>query len=947
MFDSYAGTSLAMPSPQFGVSGVGSHELPQGTVTFLFTDVEGSTRLWEDAPEVMMEALRLHDDVIDATVEARDGVSVKPRGEGDSRFIVFRSARDAVHAVAEMQRGLTDVQWPTRRSVRVRASLHTGQAELELGDYYGSAVNRAARLRAIAHGGQTVMSAATYDMVRDHLGAGLAVTDMGWHRLKDLTRPEHVYQLDVDGLESVFPPLNSLDAVPNNLPEQVTELIGRDAEIAHIDKLLHDNRLVTVLAPGGAGKTHLAIQTAANLTADYPDGVYFIALADISATEDIVQTVAETVGVALSSQEDPRTQLLDYLAPRTQLLVFDNFEHVAEGAEIVSAILEAAPDIDVIATSRSRLELSSEAILPLEGLDTAWGTSDDAAKVSGVQLFLDSARRVHPGMTLGEEDLESLREILRLTDGMPLGILLAAAWVDMLSIPNIAAEIAKNLDFLESTAVDMPDRHRSVRAVFQYSWDLLSTAERTTFAALSIFRGGFTREAAEAVATASLRDLAGLARKSLLWADPETGRYSVHELLRQFAERELASDTQRHSEVLQLHSGFYATLARNSFDSVHSPHQIRMMEILEPDLDNVRLAWRHHIDVNDPARLCQMVGALWWAHELRGWYHAGLALLNPALEKVPADDGNRESLVFRADALAVHAAFAAVLGHHDIADTESEEALSMARITGDPESLLLASHLRAQTLLYLGRILEIPPIVEQAIALAEGPAGSDWETGRFWVAGLKTLEAFALLAAGDVEHARRLLDESRERLEPSGELFYMSWNFGHRARLAMREDRPDDAVELFSQSADRARRLGSLRTLQVALFGLGDARLATGDPVDAGRAYVESLGAAERTGMVPEMLATIVRIARAMAANGETGEAVELLAMIEAERDSAGQLFTEGESVEATAFAALAELEPAFDQAEFAELRTTGAQLRYRSVVKQLVETVGSTQDPA
>ena len=179
--------------------------------------------------------------------------------------------------------------------------------------------------------------------------------------------------------------------------------------------------------------------------------------------------------------------------------------------------------------------------------------------------------------------------------------------------------------------------------------------------------------------------------------------------------------------------------------------------------------------------------------QLRGWYHAGLALLNPALEKVPADDENRESLVFRADALAVHAAFAAVLGHHGIADTESEEALSMARVTGDPESLLLASHLRAQTLLYLGRVPEIPPIVEQAIALAEGPAGSDWETGRFWVAGLKTLEAFALLAAGDVEHARRLLDESRERLEPSGELFYMSWNFGHRARLAMREDRPDDA----------------------------------------------------------------------------------------------------------------------------------------------------------
>ncbi|HEX6222642.1 MAG TPA: adenylate/guanylate cyclase domain-containing protein [Acidimicrobiia bacterium] len=920
-------------------------QLPDGTVTFLFTDVEGSTKLWEDAPEVMMEALRLHDDAIDFAVESQGGVSVKPRGEGDSRFIVFRSAKEAVEGAANMQRSLANVQWPTPRPVRVRASLHTGVAELELGDYYGSVVNRAARLRAIAHGGQTVMSAATYDLVQDHLTDGLSTTDMGWHRLKDLTRPEHVFQLDVDGLGVAFPPLKSLDAVPNNLPEQITELIGRDAEVARIQKLLHDNRLVTILAPGGTGKTHLAVQTAANLTSDYPDGVYFIALADISASDDIVQTVAETVGVSLSSREDPRTQLLEYLSPRTQLLVFDNFEHLADGAEIVSAILEAAPGIDVIATSRSRLEISGEAVLSLGGLDTVWATSGNALKASGVQLFLDSARRIQPGIALGEEDVASLGEILRLTEGMPLGILLAAAWVDVLSIPDIAVEISKNVDFLESTAVDVPDRHRSVRAVFQYSWNLLSMAERRTFAALSIFRGGFTREAAESVTGASLRDLAGLVRKSLLWADPETGRYSVHELLRQFAEQESASDTQRHSEVLQLHAAYYANLARKAFDSVHSPHQSEMMVSLEPDLDNLRLAWRHHVNTNNSDQLHQMVGALWWAHELRGWYHAGLALLDPALEHVRTDDEQRQGPAFRASALAVQAAFAGVLGRHDIADATSEEALSVARVSNDPESLLMASHLRAQTLLYLGRINEIPPIIEEATALAEGPAWNGWETGRFWAAGLKTLEAFALLTTGEINHAGLLLDESRARLEPLGELFYMSWNYGHRARLAMREGRLDDAAYLFSQSADRARRLGSLRTLHIALFGLGDARLAGGDPAGAQHAFVESLSVAERTGMVAEMLATLVRIAKAMAARGQTRGAVELLATVEAEPDSVGRLFIESEVIKVTASAALGDLEPTLDEVEFADLRASGAQRQYRGVVKELAETADRSQD--
>src|SRR3990172_7399715 len=240
-------------------------QLPDGVVTFLFTDVEGSTRIWEEAPDSMMQALEQHDEAIDEAAAAYNGISVKPRGEGDSRFVVFRSALDAVAAAADMQRRLAAVDWATPEPLRVRASLHTGTADLQLGDYYGSAVNRAARLRAIAHGRQTIMSGSTWELVQDQLPAGVTVRDMGMHRLKDLTRPERVFQVNVDGLADGFPPLASLGAVPNNLPEQLTDFVGRQVELDDAKRIIGETRLLTILAPGGAGKTRLAIPAAADV----------------------------------------------------------------------------------------------------------------------------------------------------------------------------------------------------------------------------------------------------------------------------------------------------------------------------------------------------------------------------------------------------------------------------------------------------------------------------------------------------------------------------------------------------------------------------------------------------------------------------------------------------------------------------------------------------------
>ena len=345
--------------------------LPGGVVTFLFTDVQGSTAAWEESPEAMALALEQHDEAIIEAVSAHNGIPVKARGEGDSWFVVFESATDAVAGAADVQRRLSEVEWVTSPGLVVRASLHTGTADLRLGDYYGPTVNRAARLRAIAHGGQTILSRATFELVQDQLPEGLALVDMGDHGLKDLTRAEHVYQLDVDDLVATFPPLLSLSAVPNNLPIQLTEFVGRETELTEVKRLLGENRLVTILASGGSGKTRLAMQAAAELTSLFPDGVFFIELADIATGSDIVQTVTEALGLSLLTDDDLETPLLTYLAGKRQLLVFDNFEHVKEEARLVSEILRSAPEVTVLATSRAKLNITGETVFSLGGLDDA------------------------------------------------------------------------------------------------------------------------------------------------------------------------------------------------------------------------------------------------------------------------------------------------------------------------------------------------------------------------------------------------------------------------------------------------------------------------------------------------------------------------------------------------------------------------------------------------
>ncbi|MGD2102750.1 MAG: adenylate/guanylate cyclase domain-containing protein [Acidimicrobiia bacterium] len=909
-------------------------ELPDGVVTFVFTDVEGSTRLWEEAHDAMSDALQVLDRLVDDSTHDHGGIVVKPRGEGDSHFLVFKNASDAVAGIAHLQTSLFGTDWPTPRPLRVRAALHTGAAELIAGDYYGPAVNRTARLRAIAHGGQTVISRATRELVADMAIDGVNIENLGEHRLKDLTRPEEVFQLLVDGLPSVFPPLVSLESIPNNLPEQLTDFIGRDRELARAKELLAENRLLTVLAPGGTGKTRLAIQVAADLAHESRDGVFFIALADISSSSDIVQAVAEALGVGLSADDDMQNQLLNYLSTKQQLLLFDNFEHVKDGAAIVSAILQRAPKVKIVATSREKLNLSGETAMSIAGLETTWETPAEAYQTSGVRLFVDAATRSNPGFDLIDDDLDGLARILRLIDGMPLAILLAASWVDMLGVDEIANEITTSLDFLETELGDVPDRHRSIRAVFDYSWATLDEDERAIFSRLSVFRGGFSREAAQTVAGANLRSLSRLVSKSLVTAAVEDSRYSVHEMLRQFAEEELAKDDDECERVLDAHAEFYSRFADDAAKLAISADQVEMSRLIETDIENVRSAWRRSLKTGDGAGGLRSLRGLYWVYEWRGWYPSAVSLFGEALEQLGEEPSDVDVTRLRAMAMAVMSWFRALIGQAEIAAQDAVRAKDSLPESTELIDLWVARQCVALGFGYTGAIDEMVDVTQEGIDLT---ASMDDD---FFAAGMKNWRSFAAVINGDLETANTLLQEGMQVFERRHDHYFMTWNLWLQGLVALAQERPLDAIELFTRQVDVTEGIDYLRGRVVAFEGLGDANMAAGRHDDASVAYARSMVTADQMAMVADILGLMTKIGGVWGSHNRRIEAVELLSTVCAEPMSSHMTFSYTSPIRDTATGHLQMLESELDEAEYLEAATVGAARPWDVAAKKLTDSL-------
>ena len=677
-------------------------ELPVGTLTFLFTDVEGSTRLWEQRPAAMRLALQRHDALVEELVAGHGGVLVRPRGEGDSRFAVFARASDAVATAAALQQALYGERWPIEISLRVRMALHTGEADLRDGDYYGGAVNRCARLRAIAHGGQTLLSQATHDLVCDGLPPTVGVIDLGEHRLADLQRAEQVYQLLAPGVPNDFPPLRSLEHVPNNLPLQLTSFVGREREMAEVRRLLDECRLLTLTGTGGTGKTRLALQVAAEMLPRYPQGVWLVELAAVADPALVPLAVATALGLREETGQPATATLAAALRSRHLLMLLDNCEHVLDACAVLAeTLVRSCPAVRILATSREALGIAGETAwrVPSLALPDAHRCrrSRSLLQVEAVRLFAERALSAEPRFTLtGPPGAGAVAQICRRLDGIPLALELAAARLRGLSVDEVAARLDQRFRLLTGGSRTALPRQQTLQAAVDWSYGLLGAPEQVLFTRLAVFAGGFTLEAAEAVCADEAIPAEGvldlvlrLVDKSLVAVEGERAghtRYRLLETLRQYGRERLV--TRGEAEALYVrHFAHFRALAEEAEPQLRRAEQAAWQDSLSLDHENFvqALGWALESgEAQEGLRMAGALGAYWWR---RGSFGEGQRWLNAllALPKAVERTGVRVRALWVHALLQFGAGWLAGRPWHAAAERIAlhEEALSIAREVGD------------------------------------------------------------------------------------------------------------------------------------------------------------------------------------------------------------------------------------------------------------------------
>ena len=609
-------------------------------LVFLFTDLEASTRLWERHPQTMGPALALHDMILREAVVANGGSVVKTTGDG--LMATFTYVGDCVEACLTAQRALNRADWPVDEPLRVRMGMHVGDAEPREGDYYGTAVNRAARIMAAGHGGQVLLSAVAAGLAEDTLAEGTELRGLGAHRLKDLQEPEQLFQLVTPDLPADFPPLATLDRTPNNLPIQVSEFLGRDVELQTARSILTAPgvRLLTLTGPGGTGKTRLALQLAADLVGAYPDGVYFV---DLSAEHDpdgAFEAVIRDLGLAGAREGSPLQVLKAKLREGIRLILLDNFEQVTAAGAAVVELLQFCPGLEIVVTSREALQVRGERVFPVPtlSLPERLGQPAEIAQSEAVQLFIDRARSVQPGFTLTADNATSVADITMDLDGLPLAIELAAARLAVFSASDLSARIRSRIDVLGRGARDLPDRQRTLRDTIEWSYELLDTDECRVFELMSVFSSS-RLEAIETVAGQVHGDIdavevvASLVAKSLIRSTDTDGsrRFSMLRTIREYAADRLAANPDVEEAVRSAHARFFSDHAVRLGGELRDGDYEAALAGLLTDIDNLRSAWRFWVEAGDLDQLNLMLDGLWALIDSRGWYHAAVELVSDLL----------------------------------------------------------------------------------------------------------------------------------------------------------------------------------------------------------------------------------------------------------------------------------------------------------------------------
>lgn len=857
--------------------------LPSGTVTFLFSDIEGSTYWWEQHHEWMSHAFTRQESILRSAAAAHGGYVYKMIG--DAFQIAFDTAVNALHAAVAAQRALQEENWGTYGPLRVRMALHTGVTEEREDDYVGPILNRLGRLLSVSHGGQILLTQATYELAYDLLPPEINLIDKGVHRLKDLIRPEHIYEVTTADLPANFPPLQTLDAFPHNLPLQLTSFIGREKEILEVKRNLLGDRFVTLTGPGGTGKTRLALQVAAELLELFPDGIWLVELAAISDPALVPQTVAATLGIRESSGRPILNLLMDYLRNKELMLILDNCEHLLEAsAQLTATLLQACPNICILVTSRESLEIPGEVPFRVPSLSTPdvhhIPTMEKLTEFESVRLFIERAEVIQPDFALTDVNALHIAQICRRLDGIPLAIELAVARVKMMHVEQVAERLDDRFRLLTGGSRNALPRHQTLRALIDWSYDLLSEAERTLLRRLSVFAGGWTLDAAEAVCAADdlspydvLELLTQLVNKSLVIPDreyePEV-RYRLLETIRQYA-RERLVEASGGDKVRKQHLEYYLDLSEQAETYLRGPEQVTWLDRLEKEVDNIRAALEWALETNVSASL-RIAGSLLWFWHIRGRKSEGIEWLERGLAK-DGEAASSEALI-RGKALNAAGSLLVMHGSPERGCEYSNESLALH------EQLGAAGRKGAAHALWnLSQGAAQHEDFTQAKALSDRSYALYQELGdKFGMAQNLDNQGSYPLVKSDYARAKEIWEQDLALRHELGDQDGAAWILSCLGELAFWSGDHERAKTLYMESQNAFCEVGNKWAASMALSGRGSVALAQGDFEQAAQLYEEALAFGQDMGDQNAIAGRRYDLARVAWSRGDYDLAGELYA---------------------------------------------------------------------
>ena len=867
------------------------------TFTFLFTDIEGSTALLRRLREgLYTQVLADHRSLIRSGLAAHGGREVDTQGDG--LFAVFSSPSACLAAVIDMQEALETHAWPGGEHVRVRMGIHTGEASKTVSGLVGLDVHRAARVAAVGYGGQVLLSETAAALVLDWIPARAGLKDLGVHRLKDLGRPEHIFQLQVPGLQAEFPPLRSLGnpALLNNLPAQLSTFVGRARELSEVRALVESSRLVTLTGAGGCGKTRLSLQVAAELLDGSGDGVWLVELAAVSDPDAVPSVIIEALGIAPQAGRPALEALLDALAPQDLLIVLDNCEHLIDAcAKTADALVRRCPRVHLVATSREPLGIDGETIYRVPSLSLPASGGSEAPETSdAVALFLDRARAQGAGLTVNEETLPVIVSVCQRLDGLPLAIELAAARLRSLSLTGLHDRLDQRFRLLTGGSRTALARQQTLRATVDWSYSLLNGAEQSLLRRLSVFAESFDLDAAEAVCGLADIDvfdvaelLGALVDKSLVVAEPAGGalRYRLLETIRQFAAERLAEAGQDEAAaVAAAHGRHYLSVAEAAAPHLRGSDQSDWFARLDADQANLRRAARYASSVpggtEQVLRLAVALDRYWMA---RSWGREAVALLTPVLERPEA---RTDPLLFG------QALLVAVLAYRVGGDVASavrycEQAVDFARQLDDGRLLIQSLAVLSSMCYYVGEAERGVSFGQEAVERAR-PLGDDVLLAEALSGYLQSLDPT------DPVRSAKLYDEAIACTERSGDqqfAFILHNNAGvHALRVG---DIPAARVHL--EAAAQASRATGENSGALAV-NLGWVRRQDGDQDGAQSSFEDALRMSRRSGELSDIAYAVLGLAAMAADTGEWSRACVLHGMAQAALDRTGEVWQEPEA---------------------------------------------------